>query len=122
MEKQAILVYLETVDGQIVKVSLEALNAACKLAAQTGKTVTAVLVGDGSAADSAAAYGAAQVVHVAAGEYQAETYTEILTALCQRCDASLPAAGFHPGRQGAGCPCGNAHRRGLHHRCHGTHR
>ena len=88
MEKQAILVYLETVDGQIVKVSLEALNAACKLAAQTGKTVTAVLVGAGSAADSAAAYGAAQVVHVAAGEYQAETYTEILTALCQRCDAS----------------------------------
>ena len=47
MEKQAILVYLETADGQIVKVSLEALNAACKLAAQTGKTVTAVLVGDG---------------------------------------------------------------------------
>ncbi|MCI9481044.1 MAG: electron transfer flavoprotein subunit alpha/FixB family protein, partial [Oscillibacter sp.] len=62
MEKQAmILVYLETADGQILKVSLEALNAAKKLAVQTGKGVAAVLIGDASAAASAGVYGADEV-------------------------------------------------------------
>ena len=51
MEK-AIIVYLESVDGQIVKVSLEALNAAKQYAAKSGKGVSAVLIG---AADAAAA-------------------------------------------------------------------
>ena len=36
MEKQAILVYVESVDGQPIKVSLDALIAAGQLAAQTG--------------------------------------------------------------------------------------
>jgi len=88
MEKQAILVYLESVDGQPIKVSLEALNAAGQLAAQTGKKVAAVLVGDASAAAVAATYGADEIITVAADAYQAEAYTAILTALCQRYEAS----------------------------------
>lgn len=88
MEKQAILVYLESVDGQPIKVSLEALNAAGQLAAQTGKKVAAVLVGDAAAAPVAAQYGADEVITVAADAYQAETYTAILTALCERYEAS----------------------------------
>lgn len=88
MEKQGILVYLESVDGQPVKVSLEALNAARKLAEQTGKKVSAVLVGDASAAAAAATYGADEVLTVAADSYQAERYAAILTALYERCDAS----------------------------------
>jgi len=88
MEKQAILVYLESVDGQPIKVSLEALNAAGQLAAQTGKKVAAVLVGDASAAAVAATYGADEVITVAADAYQPDAYTAILTALCQRYEAS----------------------------------
>lgn len=89
MDKQAmILVYLETADGQILKVSLEALNAALKLAAQTGKGVAAVLIGDAAAAPSAGAYGANEVITVAAGEYQAEAYTAILADLFARYEPS----------------------------------
>ncbi|WP_366557598.1 electron transfer flavoprotein subunit alpha/FixB family protein [uncultured Oscillibacter sp.] len=88
MEKQSILVYLETAGTQVVKVSLEALNAARKLSAQNGRPVAAVLIGDASAADTAASYGASQVLTVAAGEYQADRYTDILTALCERYDVS----------------------------------
>lgn len=88
MEKQAILVYLESADGQPIKVSLEALNAARQLAAQTGKKVAAVLVGDDSAASVAASYGADEVLTVAADGYQADAYTAILTALYERYDAS----------------------------------
>lgn len=85
MEKQAmILVYLETADGQILKVSLEALNAAKKLAAQTGKGVAAVLIGDAAAAASAGVYGADEVLTVAADGYQAETYAAILAELFAR--------------------------------------
>ena len=88
MEKQTILVYLETAEDQVIKVSLEALNAARQLAAKTGKNVTAVLIGSAAAAGAAAAYGADEVVHVAADSYQADRYTEILTALYQRAEAS----------------------------------
>ena len=88
MEKQAILVYLESVDGQPIKVSLEALNAAAQLGAQSGKKVAAVLVGDTSAAAVAATYGADEIITVAADAYQAESYTAILTALCERYEAS----------------------------------
>jgi len=38
MEKQAILVYLESVDGQPIKVSLEALNAAVKEFVSSGES------------------------------------------------------------------------------------
>lgn len=88
MEKQAILVYLETAGDQVVKVSLEALNAARQLAGKTGKSVAAVLVGSADAAAAAAAYGADEILTVAADSYQAERYTAILTALCERCEAS----------------------------------
>ena len=54
MEKQTILVYLETAEDQVIKVSLEALNAARQLAAKTGKNVTAVLIGSAAAAGAAA--------------------------------------------------------------------
>lgn len=102
MEKQTILVYLETAEDQVIKVSLEALNAARQLAAKTGKNVTAVLIGSaaaaGAAAGAAAAYGADEVVHVAADSYQADRYTEILTALYQRAEASALLLGS--GRDG----------------------
>lgn len=88
MEKQAILVYLETAGDQVVKVSLEALNAALKLGKQVGKPVAAVLIGDACAAATAASYGASEVLSVAADGYQAERYAEILTALCQRYEVS----------------------------------
>ena len=73
MEKQGILVYLECADGAPVKVSLEALNAARQLAAQTGKKVAAVLIGNDSAAAAAASYGADEVLTAAADGYQADT-------------------------------------------------
>ena len=93
MEKQAILVYLESVDGQPIKVSLEALNAAAQLSAQTGKKVAAVLIGDASAAAVAATYGADEIITVAADAYQADAYTAILTALCERYEASALLVG-----------------------------
>ncbi len=98
MEKQTILVYLETAEDQVIKVSLEALNAARQLAAKTGKNVTAVLLGSAAAAGAAAAYGADEVVHVAADSYQADRYTEILTTLYQRAEASALLLGS--GRDG----------------------
>ena len=98
MEKQTILVYLETAEDQVIKVSLEALNAARQLAAKTGKYVTAVLIGSAAAAGAAAAYGADEVVHVAADSYQADRYTEILTTLYQRAEASALLLGS--GRDG----------------------
>ena len=69
MEKQGILVYLECAEGHIIKVSLEAMNAAAKLAAKTGKKVGAVLVNNEAAAAEAAAFGADFVVASEAGEY-----------------------------------------------------
>ena len=93
MEKQAILVYVEAADGQPIKVSLEALNAAAQLAAQTGKKVAAVLIGDAAAAATVATYGADEIITVAADAYQAESYTAILTALCERYEASALLVG-----------------------------
>ena len=82
MEK-AIIVYLEAVDGQIVKVSLEALNAAKQFAAASGKSVAAVFIGE-AAAQSAAAYGADEVLTVAADGYQPEAYAATLADICAR--------------------------------------
>ena len=81
MEKQGILVYLECADGHIVKVSLEAMNAAQKLAAMTGKKIGAVLVNSASAAAEAAANGADFVLAVNAGDYNAEAYAAMLAQL-----------------------------------------
>lgn len=113
MEKQGILVYLECADGAPVKVSLEALNAARQLAAQTGKKVAAVLIGNDSAAAAAASYGAGEVLTAAADGYQADTHTAILTSLYERYDASCLLLGSTrdgkelaaraAARTGAGC-------------------
>ena len=81
MEKQGILVYLECADGHIVKVSLEAMNAAQKLAAKTGKKIGAVLVNCASAADEAAANGADCVLAVNASDFNAEAYGAMLAQL-----------------------------------------
>ncbi len=89
MDKQSILVYLEAQEGQIVKVSLEALNAAKQCAAKSGKSVAAVLVNAADAAASAAHYGADSVVTVEAGEYQPERYAHILKTLMERAEAEL---------------------------------
>lgn len=72
--------YLESFYGYPIKVSLEALNAASQLDAQTVKMVAAVLVGD----DNAASYGADEVLTVAADGYQADAYTAIRTAHYER--------------------------------------
>ena len=93
MEKQAILVYVEAADGQPIKVSLEALNAAAQLGAQSGKKVAAVLIGDASAAAAVATYGADEIITVAADAYQPEAYTAILAALCERYEASALLVG-----------------------------
>ena len=87
MEKQSILVYLEASEGQILKVSLEALHAAQQLASQTAKPVAAILT-DKAAASAAAAYGADEVLTVELGEYQPEAYASMLAELFQRYDAS----------------------------------
>ena len=88
MEKQTVLVYVEAVDGQPVKVSLEALNAGAQYAKLTGKKVTAVMIGDASAANVFATYGADAIVTVAADAYQAESYAAILAELCKRSEAT----------------------------------
>ena len=68
--------------------------------------MTAVLIGSAAAAGAAAAYGADEVVHVAADSYQADRYTEILTTLYQRAQLASACCWLRPGRQGAGCPRG----------------
>lgn len=82
MEK-AIIVYLEVADGQPVKVSLEALNAAKQYAAKSGKGVSAVLIGAADAAAAVATYGVDEVLTVAADSYQPEAYAAILADLCR---------------------------------------
>jgi len=85
MEK-AIIVYLETMGGQIVKVSLEALNAAKQYAAKSGKGVSAVLIGSTDTAAAVAAYGVDEVLTVSADAYQPEAYAAILADLCRNYD------------------------------------
>ena len=85
MEK-AIIVYLESVDGQIVKVSLEALNAAKQYAAKSGKGVAAVLIGAADAAADAATYGVDEILTVSADSYQPEAYAAALAEICTNCN------------------------------------
>lgn len=87
METKNILVYVEAADGQVVKVSLEALNAAQQLAASTGKSVAAVMIGSAEAAEAVAAYGVSDVLNVSADAYHPETYANILAELYRGCDA-----------------------------------
>ena len=83
MEK-AIIVYLEVADGQPVKVSLEALNAARQYAAKSGKGVSAVLIGAADAAAAVVTYGVDEVLTVAADGYQPEAYAATLADICAR--------------------------------------
>ena len=99
MEKQAILVYVEAADGQPIKVSLEALNAAAQLAAKTGKKVAAVLVGDASAAAAVATYGADEIITVAADGYQPEASALLMGSTRDGKELSARVAA----RIGAGC-------------------
>lgn len=85
MEK-AIIVYLESADGQIVKVSLEALNAAKQYAAKSGKGVAAVLIGAADAAADAATYGVDEILTVSADAYQPEAYAAALAEICTNCN------------------------------------
>lgn len=85
MEK-AIIVYLESADGQIVKVSLEALNAAKQYAAKSGKGVAAVLIGAADAAADAATYGVDEILTVSADSYQPEAYAAALAEICTNCN------------------------------------
>lgn len=87
MEKQGILVYLECAEGHIIKVSLEAMNAAAKLAAKTGKKVGAVLVNNEAAAAEAAAFGADFVVASEAGEYNPESYAALMGKIAEEAEA-----------------------------------
>ena len=90
MEKQGILVYLECAEGHIIKVSLEAMNAAAKLAAKTGKKVGAVLVNNDACAAEAAAFGADFAVAAeVAGEYNPESYAAALGKLAEEAEADF---------------------------------
>ncbi len=83
MEKQGILVYLACAGGRIAKVSLEAMHAAQKLAAMTGRKIGAVLVNSEAEADEAAVNGADCVLAVKAGTYDAEAYGTLLAKLME---------------------------------------
>ena len=87
MQNHGILVYMECADGQPIKASLEALNAAGRLAAQTGKHVAAVLLDQADAASAVAAYGVETVLCAQVGGYQAESYAAALAELCGRYEA-----------------------------------
>ena len=88
MDKNMILVYLEANEGNIVKVSLEALHAAEKLAAKTGNKVAAVAMNGSVSAEAAAGYGADLLIDVAAGEYQPEAYASALAELFTASEAA----------------------------------
>ncbi len=98
MEPHGIFVYLECAGGEPVKAGLEALNAAKQLSAQTGKSVTALLLDAPGAAPAAAAYGADAVVTAQVGGYQAESFASALAELCARYQADVLLLGS--GRDG----------------------
>ena len=88
MQNHGIVVYLECAGGQPVKASLEALNAAKRLAAQQGgKPVAAVLLDSADAAAEAGAYGADEILSVQVGGYQPESCAAALAELCRRYEA-----------------------------------
>lgn len=84
MQNQGILVYLECVGGQPLKVSLEAMTAARQLSKQTGKSLYAVVIGSFESAAFVGTCGADEVLCVKSDVYQADGYTDILTSLCHR--------------------------------------
>ena len=81
MDKNMIFVVLEASEGKIVKVSLEAMNAAQKLAAKNGNKIAAVAFNGAVSADAAAQYGADLLVDIKAGDYQPEAYASALAEL-----------------------------------------
>lgn len=90
MEKRPILVYLETEEDQILKVSLEALKAGLQLKDQTGCDIVAIVIdGESSVtANYAASYGVTEVVSVTASCYQPELFSDILFNIFKRYDTS----------------------------------
>lgn len=83
-----ILVYIENENGQPIKASLEAVNAAKQVAAKSGDAVTAVVT-DAVVADAVAAYGADEVIVVAIDAYQPEDYAATLSDIFGKNDAHL---------------------------------
>ncbi len=71
-ETKDVLVYIETKDGEPVKVSREILTPAAEIAAKTGGKVIAAVIGQDlqAAADAIAAAGANEVILVDAPEYK----------------------------------------------------
>ena len=94
-----ILVFVEQRDGEIRAASLQAVSEACRLAADPGWPVAAVLVGDGVAgtASSLGGYGA-QTVYLADGSdfelYSAEGYA---AAVVKAVEQAQPSAIFFAG-------------------------
>jgi electron transfer flavoprotein alpha subunit len=84
-----ILVILESKDDRITRLSWEALAAANKLAAQTSDSVTAVLLGDDTAAQASevAAHAVATVIrvdHALLAQYTSDGFTLALQQLIQQ--------------------------------------
>jgi electron transfer flavoprotein alpha subunit len=84
-----ILVVIESKAGRIARISWEALSAAGKLAAQTGASVTAVLLGDDTAilAAEVAAHSPANVIrvdHPLLAQYTPDGFTLALQQLIQQ--------------------------------------
>ena len=83
-----ILVYIENENGQPIKASLEALNAAEQVAAKGSSSVVAVVT-DATMADVVAAYGADEVITVAVNAYQPEDYAATLANIFEKSGAQL---------------------------------
>jgi electron transfer flavoprotein alpha subunit len=88
----SVLVVAELRQGEPKKITFEMLNAAREIAAGLGGEVSAVVVDETIAEGMGAklgAHGASKVFTAAAGSYNAETYTDILSELIE---AEKPAA------------------------------
>ena len=88
MERNVILVYLESHEKQITRASLEAIAAAHQLAAVTGGRIVAALIGDISNAERATEYGVDEVLTIGCNEYQPEEYAAALVSVFERYGAA----------------------------------
>ena len=87
-----ILVFIETRGGTINKSSLEAIAAAQTLGAQLQQSVTAVVLGNDSAAQEIAAYDLAKVIHATndkLGDYTPDAYADALEQVVKQADPSF---------------------------------
>ncbi len=97
-DAKGILVFIEQTDGKVHPVGLELIGKGLELAGQLDTTVTAVLLGHdiGALADTAAEYGADQIVLADYPElqtYMTETYTHTLVHMIQSLNPEIVLIG-----------------------------